>query len=176
MIEVRLARAGDFVEVSGLIGRYMAETYADSWHGNLASLTRDGLGTRFHMLIAVKSTEITGVVACEPAYDLHHCIHGGHVLDLYVVPAYRGRGVALQLLAATCRHIHNAGGEFLRGHSVESGSAAKLYDRVAAKYGHEHILGGRAFLHLAKVRYASVRELARQIPDKDWNFQSGVGS
>jgi GNAT superfamily N-acetyltransferase len=110
------------------------------------------------------------MVTWEPAYDVHHCVHGGGVCELYVVPEHRGRAVAAQLIAFVCAQIAATGGKYIKGTAVAS--AAPLYNRVAWGWDcREVILGGRAFRTFADLAGASAREIVRNLPDPASNHE-----
>jgi len=148
----------------------MLETYQEAWSAS-ARLLQDGLGSRFRALIATVAGQAAGFVAWEPAYDLHHCLTGGHVLDLYVDRRHRGRGVAVRLIASTAALVQRAGGAFIKGGAVDAGTGARLYARFAPAFGNDYILGGRAFRHLAARSDLPLRELLRSMPQREWNFE-----
>src|SRR5215468_2000649 len=101
MYVIREASPGDVHAVATLLREYMLETYQHEWRGSVDGLLQHGFGARFRALVAVLAEKAVGLLAWEKAYDLHHCLSGGHVLDLYVTHRHRGRGIAVQLIAAT---------------------------------------------------------------------------
>src|SRR5262249_30027140 len=139
----------DVHTVAALLRAYMLETYHEEWRGSVNRLLQDGFGAHFRALIAMLADQAVGFLAWERAYDLHHCLTGGHVLDLYVIHRHRGRGVAVQLLAQAAGIIHSEDGRFVKGGAVESGTGSRLYGRFAPAFGNDYILGGKAFRHLA---------------------------
>jgi GNAT superfamily N-acetyltransferase len=149
----------------------MLETYHSEWRGSVAGLLQDGFGARFRALIAAVADEAVGFVAWERSYDLHHCLSGGHILDLYVAHRHRARGIAVQLIARAAGVVHSEGGAFIKGGAVESGTAFRLYGRFAPAFGNEYILGGKAFRHLAAQANLPLRELVRSLPKREWNFE-----
>jgi len=171
MYLIRAAGDGDLPAVASLLEAYMRETYASPWHGTVEGLRRDGLGARLRLLVAQFAGEAVGFLAWERAYDLHHCLTGGHVLDLYVSPGHRVRGVAVQLVAHAAGIVHGEGGAFIKGGAVSGGTASRLYGRFAPAYGNDYILGGRAFRHLAAQSGLAARALARSMPRREWNFE-----
>lgn len=171
MYVIREARADDVHEVAVLLRAYMLETYNEEWRGSVNGLLEDGFRTRFRVLIAVLADQAVGFLAWERSYDLHHCLSGGHILDLYVAQRHRGRGIAVQLIARAAATIHSEGGAFVKGGAVDTGAGSRLYARFAPAFGNDYILGGKAFRHLATQASLSVRDLARLMPKKEWNFE-----
>ena len=171
MYAVREARPDEAHAVAGLLRAYMLETYDQEWRGSVSGLLEDGFGARFRLLLAVLAQQGVGLLAWETSYDLHHCLVGGHVLDLYVSPRHRARGIAVQLLARAAGIIHGEGGAFIKGGAVDGGTGSRLYGRFAPAFGNDYILGGKAFRHLAVRSTLPLRELARSMPMRDWNFE-----
>ena len=171
MYIIREASPGDVQPLAALLRAYMVETYDSEWRGSIAGLLQDGFGARFRTLIAVLAHEAVGFLAWERAYDLHHCLTGGHILDLYVGHRHRARGIAVQLIARTAGVVHSEGGAFIKGGAVESGTASRLYGRFAPAFGNDYILGGKAFRHLAAQSKLPLRELVRSLPRREWNFE-----
>src|SRR5215831_11033260 len=98
MYLIREAGPDDVHTVGALLRAYMLETYHEEWRGTVDGLRQDGFGARFRALIAALPDQTVGFLAWETSYDLHHCLSGGHVLDLYVTPRHRARGIAVQLI------------------------------------------------------------------------------
>ena len=171
MYVIRAASPNDVHVVAALLRAYMLETYHHEWRGSVAGLLEDGFGARFRLLLAARRDQAVGFVAWERSYDLHHCLSGGHILDLYVADGHRARGVAVQLIARTAGIIHSAGGAYLKGGAVEGGTGWRLYGRFAPAFGNDYILGGKAFRHLAAQADLPVRKLVRSMPRKEWNFE-----
>jgi GNAT superfamily N-acetyltransferase len=171
MYVVRESRPEDIPAIADLMRAYMHETYAAGWSGGTIELLRDGFGSKFRLLVAEQETRAVGLVAWEKSYDLHHCLSGGHVLDLYVAQDHRHQGLAVQLIALASKIIYSEGGAFIKGGAVDNGTGARLYGRFAPAFGNDYILGGKAFRHLAGLPELSVRTLARCMPNKDWNFE-----
>lgn len=156
--------------IAALLRAYMLETYQHDWRGSINGLLQDGFGARFRALIAMFEGEPVAFLAWERAYDLHHCLTGGHILDLYVAPPHRARGLAVQLIARAAGVIHGEGGAFVKGGAVDSGTGSRLYGRFAPAFGNDYILGGKAFRHLAAQSLLPLRKLVRSMPSKEWNF------
>src|SRR5579863_3353819 len=171
MYAVRECRPEDVAAIAELMRAYTHETYSGAWSGGTAQLLQDGFGAKFRMLLARQDTQAVGLLAWETSYDLHHCLSGGHVLDLYVAQRHRHKGLAVQLIALASKLIYSCGGAFIKGGAVDSGTGARLYNRFAPAFGNDYILGGKAFRHLAALSGLPVRALARSLPDKEWNFE-----
>lgn len=167
-MEIRLAEAADVGALAALNDAYMRETYRRAWNGTEAQLAAD-------LAAGVVRVAITAArdafVAWHAAYDLHHCIRGGSINDLYVAPPVRGRGVAPALLAFAAARVQEAGGIYLVG--TASGSlGAPLYARAAHGGATvEFILGGRAFRQVASLAGAGPRAIARGLPPVAWNVE-----
>jgi ribosomal protein S18 acetylase RimI-like enzyme len=171
MYVIKEATREDVPQVAALLQTYMRETYQEEWHGSAAGLLRDGSGACFRTLVAAHMQQAVGFLAWERAYDLHHCLQGGQVLDLYVMAEHRARGIAVQLIARAAEIILRDGGAFIRGGAVDRGAGSRLYGRFAPAFGNEYILGGKAFRHLAAQARLPVRSLARSMPSREWNFE-----
>jgi GNAT superfamily N-acetyltransferase len=116
--------------------------------------------------------DLVGFAAWEPSYDVHHCVWGGHVIDMYVRPPVRGRGVAVALLATVAAHVRERGGSYVRGQSVPDPRVQRLYERLAVSFpGASCYVGGRAFRALAELRGAAPRTIARGLPERAWNYE-----
>jgi GNAT superfamily N-acetyltransferase len=171
MYVIREATPGDVHRVAALVQAYMLETYHEEWRGSVTGLLQDGFGARFRALIAALAEQAVGFLAWEISYDLHHCLSGGHILDLYVAHRHRSRGIAVQLIARAAGIIHSEGGAFIKGGAVDSGTGSRLYGRFAPAFGNDYILGGKAFRHLAAQSNLPMRKLVRSMPERQWNFE-----
>jgi GNAT superfamily N-acetyltransferase len=172
MYIIREASPEDVQAVAALLRAYMLETYREEWRGSVTGLLQDGFGARFRTIIATRANQALGFLAWEKSYDLHHCLGGGHVLDLYVAQRHRGRGIAVQLIARAAGVIHGEGGAFIKGGAVDSGTGSRLYGRFAPAFGNDYILGGKAFRHLAAQANLPARNLVRSMPRREWNFEA----
>jgi GNAT superfamily N-acetyltransferase len=172
MYIIREASPEDVQAVAALLRAYMLETYHEEWRGSVTGLLQDGFGARFRTIIATRANQAVGFLAWEKSYDLHHCLGGGHVLDLYVAQRHRARGIAVQLIARAAEVIHSEGGAFIKGGAVDSGTGSRLYGRFAPAFGNDYILGGKAFRHLAAQANLPARSLVRSMPKREWNFEA----
>jgi GNAT superfamily N-acetyltransferase len=173
-IPVRPARAADVPALETLLHAFMREAFDAKWHGSAEALARDGLGTAFEMLVAEDARgALVGFVGWQPAYDLHHCMRGGSVLDLYVAPPSRGRGVALALMAHAAARVRAQGGVFVRGQAVEKPEVQRTYARMCVLFpGADANVGGRAFRALADLDGVAPRDAVRRLPPKEWNYEA----
>ena len=149
----------------------MEETYHGKWHGTEETLRRDGFGLRFDVTVAVDSDAMIGFAAWRPTYDLHYCVAGLEVIDMFVLPPYRGRGIAPCLLARVAADGAGKGATYMTGGAVETGSARRLYRRSTVTHGGQPYLSGKAFRALAELEGASPRQFVAQLPPEEWNFQ-----
>jgi hypothetical protein len=103
---VHAADQRDVPTLVQLLDAYMHETFQVAWRGSAEALRRDGFGQEFACQVAVTSDDqMRGSVAWTQSYYLHHCMMGGSILDLYVSPESRCRGVALALVCAVAAEI-----------------------------------------------------------------------
>jgi GNAT superfamily N-acetyltransferase len=172
MYIIREASPEDVQAVAALLRAYMLETYHEEWRGSVTGLLQDGFGARFRTIVAARANQAVGFLAWEKSYDLHHCLGGGHVLDLYVAQRHRARGIAVQLIARAAGVVHSEGGAFIKGGAVDSGTGSRLYGRFAPAFGNDYILGGKAFRHLAAQANLPARNLVRSMPRREWNFEA----
>jgi len=171
-VSYRIAEPRDAPALAELLQAYMRETYANPWHGTRERLERDALGAHLNMALAVSGDRAVGFAAWGATYDLHHCFPGIEVVDMFVLPSHRGRGIAVGLLATAAAHGRRAGATFMAGGAVPTGSGNKLYARAAIQHGDKFHLSGRAFRTLAEADPASPRSVLRSLPSKEWNFEA----
>ncbi len=151
----------------------MQEGYQDSWHGSAEALRRDALGQQSTVHLATAADgQLLGFLAWTASYDLHHCVSGAEVMDLYVIPQWRGQGVALILGCAAAAEILRSGGRYMKGTVVEKGSAGQLYRRFGVCDASGCTVAGRALRRLAELAGRSAREIAQRLPERSWNYES----
>lgn len=171
MSQIREAGPEDMLQLTGLLDEYLQETFQKRWTGSRDALKAAVLHSGISALVAFDDAEMVGFTFWQRAYDVHHTVWGGHLLDLYVQKPLRGGGIAPELLLATIAAVHRTGGHFLRGQGV-SEQGDRLYDRFAVTFpGTQFILGGRAFRDLAGLYGLPLREAFRRIPPKSANFE-----
>lgn len=128
---VRPFEPADAQEVAALFAAYMAEAL-----GGESVMTPDrltaGCGRYFELAVAADSSSLVGFAAWRESYDLHHAIPGGEVMDFFVAPSHRGRGVAVQLAAGVAAAVKARGGAFLYS-LVLPGDPARL--KLALRWG-----------------------------------------
>jgi len=171
---IRKAEPNDVPHLVKLLDAYMRETYDGEWRGNAERLERDlFVGREFEMLVAENGTkEIVGFIALNYTYDLHHCLKGSTVIDFYVLPESRGRGIGLLLAVESAAEIQKRGGDFLHGGAVENETVRRFYNRIAMSFPNgECYVSGRAFRHLAGLSGRGVRDIIKNLPAVDWNYQ-----
>jgi GNAT superfamily N-acetyltransferase len=111
-----------------------------------------------------------GFLAWKKSYDLHPCLTGGEILDLYVSPDDRGRGVAPVLVCAAAAEMLRRGGVYVKGQAVEHRVVQRLDARCAMDVpGADCLVGGRAFRRLAELAGRAARVVARSLPETSWN-------
>lgn len=170
-ITVRAAERRDVPALAGLLEAYMREVFESPWHGTAEALGRDGFGREFETQVATSdSGDVIGFVIWMKSYDVHHCIKGGYVLDLFVAPQYRGRAVAPALLLAVVAAIQEGGGKYIMGRSIQDPAVERMYDRVGLRIpGTYCVAQGKAFRQLARLVGRSPRLVLRYLPEKSWN-------
>ena len=170
---IRPAGEEDYQRIAEMFDRYLREAMRAEWHGSATRLRAAVLEGIAHLLLAAADDgSPIGFIAWTDAYDFHHCVRGGSVEDMYVEPAFRGRGLGIRLLADAAASIQDGGGVFLRGMAVGEPSVRKLYARAAVcRETRECTLSGRAFRELVQLRGRGLRELARSLPDVSGNHE-----
>ncbi len=169
---VRPAVLEDVSALAELMSIYVRETYNADWHGSAEALRRDGFGREFEMQVASIEGNLVGMAAWRKTYDLHHCMGGSEITDMFVVPELRGKSIGPLLVCAVAAEVLRNGGHFLRGQSVNEPSVRRLYERVAIGSANvECTLSGRAFRTLAKLARTSPKQIASSLPPKSWNYE-----
>lgn len=169
-VTIEVATPADAEGIATLLAQYMRETYGRNSDVTAEVLRRDGMGEWFRMLVAsAPETGIVGLLAWERVYDLHHGVHGGHVMDAYVARPFRARGIAPRMLARVADEVRREGGVFIKGQAIDP-RPLHLYSRVAMGFpGTDCIVGGRAFRVIADLAGADARTIARSLPPREWN-------
>lgn len=151
----------------------MRETYADSWHGCAQALSSDGFGRHFHLKVACSAPQILGFAAWRDTYDVHHCTIGGEIVDMFVLPAARGKGIGPALVCAVASDLRHKRGVFLKGQGVDDPSVRHLYERVAVRSNAvDYIVSGRAFRRIAELDSVRGKTLVRSLPGRSWSYES----
>jgi GNAT superfamily N-acetyltransferase len=172
MSTLRRAGLADVPALAALLELYMRETFRCPWGGDATRLGRD-LGARVDALLASPGDgPPIGFAAWVPSYDVHHCVPGATLLDMFVAREHRARGVAAELVARVAAEVRAGGGVYIAGMDVGGERARRLYDRVAVAFpGRDCIVGGRAFRELADLAGRSAREIARNLPPAAHNHE-----
>ena len=135
---VRPFEPQDAASVSALFGAYMQELFGAQNVMTPERLTA-GCGRHFELMVAAEGAQPVGFAAWREAYDLHHAISGGEVVDFFVAASLRGRGVAVQLVAAVARAVRSRGGAFLYSLVLPDDPARlKLARRWGVGFAGEH--------------------------------------
>jgi hypothetical protein len=168
---VRRATADDVPVLAALIDGF-AKGHPAEGHVRSVEMLRDALFGRqpiAHVLLAERNATAIGFGAWRKAYDLFWSIYGGDGLGLYVIPAQRGFGVGLCIVAAICAEIREHGGQFLQ--ASYSSELSPLYERVAVGRPERacHV-SALAFERLAAVAGRSARDIIRALPEKNLNY------
>ena len=174
-MEIRRATPGDAATLSALIMACLRESYPGHAGSTPDQLRRDVLTDPpgHHVLLAEGDGQPIGFIAWDRIYDMHWATSGAQISDLYVVPTHRGIGVALALVAGCAAEVHRAGGLFLRGGAYDRESTRRAYARVAVvQSSGETNLGGRALRRLAELAGRPPREILRNLPPVEWNFEA----
>ena len=173
IVRVRAPVAGDNGGLTQLLQAYMGEALSMPWGGSADALEQDVSAGRVNVLVADEADALIGFAAWTWSYDLHHCVSGGEVLDVYVTPGRRGKAVAVALLAAAADEVRRAGGTYLKGLVVAERAGRRLYQRLGVCFPGEHCyVSGRASRELSALAGRPAREIARRLPDKSWNRES----
>lgn len=171
MSRIRDAAPEDVTRLAALLDEYMEEVFLRRFAGSVDALARDVLGREAHTLVALDDAELVGFAIWRRTYDVHHCVGGAELLDIYVQKAVRGGTLAPELLLATVAAVAKDGGRFLKGQGVTA-QGDRLYERLAITFpGTEFILGGRAFRDLAALHGKPLREVLRGLPPKSANHE-----
>ena len=162
----------DLDSIAKLIDDYVRQNLnMSSWPGSPDVLKRDYACGCFNMNAIGNGEKMVGFVAWMRGYDLHHCVHGAFVTDLYIDSAYRCRGLAAMLICAIAAEITRQGWSFMRGQAL-SGRATRLYERVGVRFGtNEYNVSGKALRQLASLAGRSTREIVRGLPTRDMNWE-----
>src|SRR5688572_22210370 len=127
---IRNATRHDVVRLAAMLGDYMRGTYHGEWGGNVRLLEQHLAEKDVEILVAETAAgEITGFLAWAACYDLHWCMKGAMIIDLYVCPAKRGRGLAVLLSINLAKEVERRGGTFMKGGPVEDQAVHRLYGR-----------------------------------------------
>jgi GNAT superfamily N-acetyltransferase len=171
---IRPASVEDVAALTQTLEAYMFETFGRRWHGSAEALVADGFGAKVRLLVAEHaSAGVVAFCAWQPCYDLHHCVAGSEIIDMYVMPGFRGLGVALLLVAEAAARTLESGGRFVKRQAVTKPGVRDLYERVAMSFpSTDCIVGGRAFRVLADLAGKPARVVLRNLPDKSWNHEA----
>lgn len=171
---IRQANQNDIPRLEELLGNYMQELFHRTWGGTTQLLEQHWFHNEVGIVVAeAANQEIVGFVAWISSYDLHHCMKGGEVIDLYVSPAHRGRGLAMLLITDVATKIQGCGGTYLKGQAMNNPAARRLYRRCARCFaGDECYVSGRAFRRLAELSGKSLREVVSELPEMGWNYEA----
>jgi GNAT superfamily N-acetyltransferase len=172
-IRLRGLTAADVNALIPLLQAYMREAYDVTWSGTGAALRTDALGQRCRVLLATGiDGMLIGFLAWTRGYDLHHCVAGVDVLDLYVTPSRRSQGIGLALACMVAAEEEPSGVSYMKGTFLDRGAGLRLYERFAVCDQSGCIVAGRAFRRLAELAGRPIREIVRSLPERAWNYEA----
>ena len=131
----------DAIAIAAVFTAYMSETFGATSTMTPEVLLRDGQGLRFSMFVAVDcNDDPVGFAAWRDAYDLHHAVAGGEILDLFVARSRRSRALSIRLAAAVARAIGVRGGMYLKSEVLtDDAKRLTLLHRVTVSFPGESV-------------------------------------
>src|SRR5262245_13968973 len=157
----------DAETVAALFDAYMDELFRQPNALTPDVLLRDGQGRHFRLMLAADGGDRpVGFAAWRMTYDLHHAVAGGEIPDMFVARVFRGRALAVRLIAAVARAVRAAGGLYVKGEALQDDLARlRLVRRLAVGFPAESVyVSGRAFRVLADLADADTRTLVARLP------------
>lgn len=174
MRQVRPFEPRDAEALAALFVAYMDELFSRPSAMTADILLRDGQGSHFSLLLAVdKADRPIGFAAWRWDYDLHHAMRGGDIPDLFVAHPYRGRALAIRLVAAVARAVREQGGTFIKGEVLTDDlKRVRLLRRMTIGFPGESVyVSGRAFRELADLADADLKTLVAKLPASEASRQ-----
>jgi GNAT superfamily N-acetyltransferase len=140
MIQAMIIRAARADDVDAIARMLMESAESQGEPGALcvtaADLLREGFGDvpRFHALLADADGTIVGLALYVFHFSTWTSVNGIHLEDLYVDPAWRGRGVAHALMAELADIARQTGCRRLRWFVLRSNDRARrFYESIGAE-------------------------------------------
>lgn len=167
-MRVRGFSSADAETVSALFAEYMREAYGQP-NAMTAEILRRDAGRLFEVIVAVDAAHDrpVGFAIWRESYDLHNAVSGGEIPDLYVSPAFRGRLVAIRLVATVGRAVLARGGRYVRA-EVLAGVPSRLARRMTVGFPAETVyLSGRGLRELVALADSPPRDLIAGLPTAD---------
>lgn len=166
--QIRKANQNDIQNLEKLLNGY----YQGNWHGNSDRLKQDLDSGIFEISVAENDgKELVGFLVWTLTYDLNWCFKGGEVIDFYVSALHRGHGAALLLTIEMAKETQLRGGVFLKGGSANP-VVHRTFQRIAMCLPDgEFYVSGRAFRHFAGLSGKNLREIVKDLPEADWNYE-----
>jgi GNAT superfamily N-acetyltransferase len=172
MRQIRRFQPRDAEALATLFVAYMDELFRRPSAMTADILLRDGQGCHFSVLLAVdRADRPVGFAAWRWDYDLHHPMRGGDIPDLFVARPYRGRALAIRLVAAVARAVREQGGTFIKG-EVLADDLKRVRQRMTIGFPGESVyVSGRAFRELADLADADLKTLVAKLPASEASRQ-----
>jgi GNAT superfamily N-acetyltransferase len=169
-LRFRVAAPPDLAAVVAMLEEYMRETYDVPFKAAPEALAGAAFGGPLTLHLVEAGGAPIGFAAWQWTFDLHHCVRGVEIIDLYVRRAHRGRAVAVALLAEVAAAARSDGATFMKGGAVAGGTGGALYRRFTVGFAStEHYLSGRAFRAFAEAAGAAPRGVGRGRPPRGWS-------
>jgi ribosomal protein S18 acetylase RimI-like enzyme len=167
---VRPFERRDTTGIVSLYAAFMDELFQKPTVLTAEVLQRDGDGRHFSMVVAADRADTPiGFAAWQWDYDLHNAVRGANIPDLYVARAYRGRALAVRLVAAVASEAAREGGVYVRADVLQDDLARiKLVRRLTIGFPGESVyISGRAFRELSCLVDADMKTLVRGLPTRE---------
>jgi len=160
---IRAATIDDAATLATLIEGF-AQNHPGATHPrSVEAMTEAYLGPDpvSRVLLAERNRTAIAFGAWRKTDDPYWSYFGGEVMALYVEPAWRGRGVALSLVAKIAAEVRAHGGRFLQGNYGDT--VAPLYERMAVGRDERAChLSAKDFEMIATAAESSPREILRR--------------
>jgi GNAT superfamily N-acetyltransferase len=144
MLSIRLATVADAGTIHRAvlgIAEHVGETHRVT--STADDIRRHGFGERpaFRALIAEADGGFAGLCLFFPSFSTWKGRPGVYVQDLFVDPAYRGKGVGERLLKAVARLAREEGAIYLRlSVDAKNHAGRAFYDRLGMKWADQEMI------------------------------------
>lgn len=170
-LKVRAALESDLDAVEEMVNDFVKGHPAEKHYRSRAALRAAYFGEApvAHLVVASYGDRIVGMGQWTLIYDMFWGMFGANAEWLYVKRDFRGRGIAVAIIAEICAQVHRAGGEFLHG-GADAAEVVSLYERVAmGKPTHECYISAEAFRAFGELAGLPPRTIVRKLPTPDLN-------